>query len=89
MSCCGGNRAAQRNVYQTSLSMPSRSAAPASRSAASAKIVHFEYTGMTAISVTGPATGSTYRFDRRGARLAVHGTDAPSLLAVPGLRPVG
>jgi hypothetical protein len=44
---------------------------------------------MTAISVTGPATGSTYRFDRRGARLAVHGTDAPSLLAVPGLRPVG
>jgi hypothetical protein len=48
----------------------------------------FEYTGSSAISVTGPRTGATYRFAGRGARVTVHGADAPSLIGTPGLRPV-
>lgn len=82
MSCCGGHRAAQRASY-----LPSP--APARESAfMRVKPVTFEYNGARAIAVTGPATGATYRFPGKGARLSVHGSDAPSLVSVPGLRPV-
>jgi len=86
MSCCGGNRAAQRSSYQASPAGLHRNPVP--NASTSAKAVNFEYSGATALTVAGPATGSIYRFSRSGMRLAVHGSDAPSLLAVPGLRPV-
>jgi hypothetical protein len=94
MSCCGGHRAALRMSYQ-----PSPGAARARASAGVAtgvstgsnlpvKHVTFEFNGAVPIVVTGPATGATYRFSAKGVRLTVHASDAPSLVAVPGLRPV-
>jgi hypothetical protein len=79
MSCCGSQRAAQRQE-------PSASAQE-TRHWASAP-VEFEYTGRTQLTVTGPLTGAVYHFKATGARLRVHGSDAPSLLYVPGLKPV-
>lgn len=94
MSCCGGRRAAQRsNSHQSrpafAQARTSASAAGTStRAAQPPKHVTFEFNGANSIVVTGPATGATYRFPAQGARLTVHAADAPSLLSVPGLRPV-
>jgi hypothetical protein len=82
MSCCGGQRAAQRTNYQTA------KAGAHDRSSVPVKSVTFEYSGARTLAVTGPYTGATYRFPAKGARLIVHGSDAPSLLSVPGLKPV-
>jgi hypothetical protein len=90
MSCCGGHRAAQRTSYQ-SLPETARGRASAGVSpmgSVPVKHVIFEFNGVTPIAVTGPATGATYRFSAKGVRLSVHGSDAPSLVSVPGLRPV-
>jgi hypothetical protein len=48
----------------------------------------FEYQGRTALTVVGPVTGQTYRFQAAGARLAVDLRDRPGLSAVPNLREV-
>ena len=48
----------------------------------------FEYVGPTGLSVRGPITGRHYRFPATGSTLAVDGRDAPSLMAVPNLRPL-
>jgi hypothetical protein len=82
MSCCGGHRAAQRTSHVSS------PAPVGHRSSGQVRPVTFEYSGVKAIAVTGPATGATYRFSGKGARLSVHESDAPSLISVPGLRPV-
>jgi hypothetical protein len=82
MSCCGGHRAVQRANF-AALPAPMRENA-----SLRVKAVTFEYNADRAIAVTGPLTGATYRFSGKGARLFVHGSDAPSLLSVPGLRPV-
>lgn len=84
MSCCGQ----QRFVAHTSTSQSSRSTVPATaaHSAATPSDPVFEYVGATALVVTGPVTGRTYRFDRRGTRLAVSRHDAPSVMHVPHLR---
>lgn len=83
MSCCGKLRAALRSPGP----LNNVSAAPSYRAVAQSDI-NFEYSGQNPITVTGPLTGAVYRFQGRGARLRVHGADAPSLLSVPGLRPV-
>jgi hypothetical protein len=90
MSCCGGNRASQRTAYQSSPTPGKQHPASGVRAGQNASVRHvtFEYTGPTAITVVGPATGATYRFSGKGLRLSVHGSDAPSLLSVPGLKPV-
>lgn len=90
MSCCGGNRASQRSARRTSPASAQRQTASGPKSEQNVPVKHvtFEYTGPTAITVTGPATGSTYRFSGRNERVLVHGADAPSLLSVPGLQPV-
>ena len=85
MSCCGANRAAQR---VQSIAQPHPAPHGRSGSSASIRSVSFEYTGLSPLVVTGPATGAKYRFDRQGIRQLVHGADAPSLLHVPNLRPV-
>jgi len=82
MTCCGGHRTAQRISYQAS------SANPRAGVSKPVRPVTFQYTGTGAITVTGPLTGATYRFSGKGARLSVHGSDAPSLVSVPNLKPV-
>ena len=46
----------------------------------------FTYLGRTALTVTGPATGTVYRFAAPGARLRVDARDAVALRRVPVLR---
>lgn len=49
----------------------------------------FTYLGRTALTVTGPATGTVYRFAAPGARLRVDARDAIALRRVPVLRAGG
>jgi len=79
MSCCGSQRAAQR-----------QGAAPAGRSPAAAYStgpVEFEYNGSGRLEVVGPMTGARYTF-AAGSRAVVHAADVPSLVMVPSLRAV-
>lgn len=80
MSCCGSQRASISH-------MTAGSAAPEGRFWNSGAI-EFEYSGSGALTVTGPLTGLVYRFLGGGARLLVHGSDAPSFVSVPGLRAI-
>ena len=80
MSCCGKGRTAysQANINSTQPSENQyRISAP----------VEFEYLGQGELTVTGPLSGIVYRFTPSVRRVSVHGSDAPSLLTVPGLRP--
>jgi len=74
MSCCGKGR--------------SRFSATSNQTAARATTVVFEYVGKTRVSVIGPATRTSYRFDRPGARVLVDGRDRASLSTIPLLRQV-
>jgi hypothetical protein len=81
MSCCGKGRAAytQANIGST---QPHESQYRISQP------IEFEYSGQGELTVTGPLSGVVYRFTPSARRVSVHGPDAPSLLSVPGLRPV-
>lgn len=48
----------------------------------------FEYVGRTSLTVIGPATRTSYRFVRPGARVMVDGSDRASLATIPVLRQV-
>lgn len=48
----------------------------------------FEYVGRAALTVVGPATRTSYRFDRPGARVLVDVRDRTSLASIPVLRQV-
>jgi len=85
MSCCGNRRTAQRARLGSPVAAPTPRAA---RTVVSVPPVVFEYRGAGTLVVTGPLTGVSYRFAGAGARLTVHGADAPSLVSVPGLKPV-
>ena len=78
MSCCGSARASFRaQPSDGSLAGPSYwSSGP----------VDLEYSGQGQLTVTGPLTGTVYRFSANARRARVHGSDAPSLVTVPGLR---
>ena len=78
MSCCGSQRRAMHSAATTT----GRSEVKPWTSG----IVEFEYSGRGQLSVTGPSTGTVYRFAAQGARVRVQGSDAPSLISVPGLR---
>jgi hypothetical protein len=54
--------------------------------AASSTAPIFEYTGGTALTVKGPATGREYRFPHAGARVQVEPRDLASVAQVPKLR---
>jgi hypothetical protein len=75
MSCCGKGR--------------SQLTVTASQPAARPTTFVFEYIGTTRMSVIGPATRISYRFDRHGARVLVDGRDRVSLSTIPLLRQVG
>jgi hypothetical protein len=83
MSCCGGNVSPSARPLVT---QSSGDAATATHWVSRA--VEFEYTGQGSLVVTGPLTGTEYRFAGNGARVRVLGEDAPSVVSVPGLRPV-
>ncbi|MBV9958057.1 MAG: hypothetical protein JO360_06520 [Acidobacteria bacterium] len=82
MSCCGS----QRTAFRSESSTPSQ--APGEPTYWTSLPVEFEYTGASQLTVTGPLTGILYVFAGPGARLQVHGSDVPSLLSVPGLKPL-
>ena len=75
MSCCG--RARSQLTAQAGASNNVHTAA-----------VLFEYVGTTRLVIIGPATRTSYRFDRPGARVLVDGRDQASLAAVPVLRQI-
>jgi len=75
MSCCG--KARSQLTAQGTTANSVRTAA-----------VLFEYVGRTRLVIIGPATRTSYRFDRPGARVLVDGRDQASLAAVPVLRQV-
>lgn len=80
MSCCGSQRATLRQDWN-----------PAEQSDTqywTSGPIEFEYAGFGELTVTGPLTGIEYRFTAEDRRVRVHGSDAPSLLSVPGLKPV-
>jgi hypothetical protein len=76
MSCCGQKR---QQVAITGTAP----AAPHARVS-----VLFEYTGRTSLAVIGPATRTSYRFSRPGARVLVDGRDRASLATIPALRQI-
>ncbi|WP_321477390.1 hypothetical protein [uncultured Paludibaculum sp.] len=78
MSCCGSQRAAARPTQAPGSSGDARHW--------SAGAVMFEYSGQGQLVVTGPLTGTVYRFGGGAGRVSVHGSDAPSLVSVPGLK---
>ena len=74
MSCCGKYRKAAANgTAQTN-------------TAAQPGTIVFEYIGRTALTVIGPASRRTYRFDQPGARLSVDIRDRPAIDALPMLK---
>ena len=81
MSCCGNGRAAYTQA-NTGSTQTHRSQYQLSQP------LEFEYAGQGELTVTGPLSGVVYRFTPSARRVSVHGADAPSLLSVPGLRPV-
>jgi hypothetical protein len=83
MSCCGRGASLKRAWRDTRLR-----AGAVIRPSAPAAAILFEYTGTGAITITGPMTGTTYRFGDNASRVMVHGADAPSLVGIPGLKPV-
>ena len=80
MSCCGSQRASLRQEFET----PGRSDSQFWTSGP----IEFEYSGHGELTVTGPLSGTVYRFTANDRRVRVHGSDAPSLLSVPGIKPV-
>ena len=81
MSCCGNGRTAysQANMGSTP---------PQENQYRITTPVEFEYSGQGELTVTGPLSGVVYRFTPSVRRVRVQGADAPSLLSVPGIRPV-
>jgi hypothetical protein len=83
MSCCGkGRQPVSGGVRHTPA--PSQRVAQPPRDA----VVYFEYVGNTGLTVQGRITGKRYRFNGRGARVAVDARDRGSLAGVPRLRQV-
>ena len=77
MSCCGKTR------MQAGRNDSSAEGAPAP-----AKTVLFEYVGRTALTIIGPVTRTSYRFDSPGSRAQVDSRDRNSLNLVPVLKQV-
>ncbi|PWT96572.1 MAG: hypothetical protein C5B52_15445 [Bacteroidetes bacterium] len=77
--CCGQ----KRNDF-TSKTQSTSSQSPST----STSDVNFEYTGESALSITGSSTGRRYRFNRKGEVQSIDFRDASGMMAVPVLRRV-
>jgi hypothetical protein len=82
MPCCGSRR------VRAAIPAPKREQGPRAVGSAPAALppVIFEYTGKTALAVTGPITHAIYRFSVPGARVPVDARDAGAVAAVPNVR---
>lgn len=85
MGCCGNQRAAA--AVEDNDNRPRRSDVRPTRPTENPE-VYFKYTGKTALRVQGIFTRRVYYFKHTGAVLPVSGRDAPSMKAVPMLKPV-
>ena len=76
MSCCGKSRglAGTRISSQTNQAIPIPG------------LIAFEYIGRTALTVIGPGSRTTYRFDQPGACVMVDARDRFSLDSLPMLK---
>jgi hypothetical protein len=75
MSCCGRRMRTDMRTVVTAARPPAG--------------VLFEYVGRTGLTIIGPGSRTSYRFDGPGARVLVDGRDRPSLAVIPTLRRVG
>lgn len=78
MTCCGRGRSQLSNGGAIAGALKRR--LPASR------VVLYEYTGSSAMTVAGPSSGALYRFGAPGATLQVDLRDAASMATLPNLR---
>jgi hypothetical protein len=60
---------------------------PKARPVSSAAL--YQYTGATGMTVIGPISGATYRFDQPGAKKQIDARDISSLAGLPYLRRLG
>jgi hypothetical protein len=63
-------------------------AKPAAEPQPRPSLVLYEYTGPTGMTVQGPRSGATYRFERPGAKVAIDPRDTASMAGLPHLRRV-
>lgn len=84
MPCCGNRRA---NAGAPPPRQPEQRPKPVAPPVSVGSIT-FEYTGKTALAVTGPITRANYRFPEPGARVPVDARDAGAVAAVPNVRRV-
>jgi hypothetical protein len=77
MACCGQRRGAIDT---------SGTAAAAKRPPPKARVVLYQYTGPSAMTVAGPMSGATYRFGAPGAKVQIDTRDASSMAGLPNLR---
>ena len=77
MGCCGQSRG---TINTSGTAVGTKRPPPRPRATL------FEYTGSTAMTVTGPMSGARYRFDGPGAKVQIDMRDAPSMAAVPNVR---
>ena len=83
MPCCGNGRA---RVVAASAPQREQRPGPVAPARSAPQPVTFEYTGKTALAVTGPITRATYRFPVPGARVPVDAKDAAAVAGVPNVR---
>ncbi len=84
MPCCGNRRARAVAALAPQPEPRPKPVAPV----VSERPVTFEYTGKTALAVTGPLTHANYRFPEPGARVTVDAREAGSFAALPNVRRV-
>jgi hypothetical protein len=78
MACCGQRRG--------QITTGGTIAAAAKRPQPNARVALYEYTGMTAMTVTGRFSGSQYRFAAPGAKVQVSLRDVALMSGLPNLR---
>ncbi len=83
MPCCGNQRA---HAAAAPFPIGKQRPRPVSPAASATPAVTFEYTGETALTVTGPVTRTVYRFPVPGAKVAVDAGDARAVAGVPNVR---
>jgi hypothetical protein len=88
MTCCGRSNANPPGADSVTNPNGAGQPVPYRKTLGGAPVpaVTLEYQANRVLTVTGPVTGTTYRFVGQGSRAAVDVRDRPSLLAVPGLR---
>jgi hypothetical protein len=89
MPCCGKKRSQASQTAQSHRVLESAKRASLQRLPEPGSQAWFQYRGKTGLTVLGPRTGTSYRFDGPGAVVAVDRRDWRALTAVSILRQVG